>query len=70
VLHFTAIVPKDQGSSFSANRLGPIMRFDSKADFFNIMKSVKFMLAFWRYSTVSIKFSTKGSQMQFCSGKR
>jgi hypothetical protein len=28
------------------------------------------MLAFRRYSTVSIKFSTKGSQMQFCSGKR
>jgi transposase InsO family protein len=28
------------------------------------------LLAFRRYSTVSIKFSTKGSQMQFCSGKR
>jgi ATP-dependent DNA helicase PIF1 len=28
------------------------------------------LLAFWRYGTVSIKFSTKGSQMQFCSGKR
>jgi hypothetical protein len=28
------------------------------------------LLAFRRYSTVSIKFSTKSSQMQFCSGKR
>jgi hypothetical protein len=28
------------------------------------------LLAFRRYSTVSIKFSTKGLQMQFCSGKR
>jgi hypothetical protein len=43
VLHFMAIMPKDKGSSFLANRLDPIMPFNSKADFFNIMKLVKFI---------------------------
>jgi hypothetical protein len=35
-----------------------------------LYRHVGIVLAFWRYSTVSIKFSTKGLQVQFCSGKR
>jgi hypothetical protein len=57
VVHFTAIVPKDYSFSFLANRLGPIMRFDRKADFFNIMKSVEFISCIMAGSSVILVFS-------------